>query len=120
MAARAARSPRRSPTRTSSSAADGVPKLLAVVLGILSLLAAFQKEGLEIQAFSLRSLGVAGLGFACAAILPFTGYLLGAGLLAAASAFYYGARGRNVVIFSVLTAIFLWLIFARTLGVALP
>lgn len=102
-----------------SVGADGVPKLLAVVLALLSLLIAFSKD-METQPASLRSLGVAGLGLVYVAILPFTGYLVGAGLLAGASALYYGARGHTVVIFSCLTALLLWLVFAKTLGVALP
>jgi hypothetical protein len=99
--------------------ADGVPKLLALVLAALSLLIGFTKDA-ESQPASLRSLGVAGLGFACVALLPFTGYLVGAGLLAAGSALYYGARGRMVLVFSIGTALLLWLVFAKTLGVALP
>ena len=102
-----------------SVGADGVPKLLAVVLAVLSLLIAFSRHG-ETQAASLRSLGVAGLGCVYVALLPFTGYLVGATLLAGAAALYYGARGRTVIVFAVGTAILLWLMFAQALGVALP
>ena len=99
--------------------ADGVPKLLAALLAGVSILIAFQKDG-ERQPGSLKALGVAALGFAYLSVLPFTGYLAGAALLAAASALYYGARGRNVAVFAALSALGLWLVFAKALGVALP
>ena len=99
--------------------ADGVPKLLAALLAGVSILIAFQKDG-ERQPGSLKALGVAALGFAYVSVLPFTGYLVGAALLAAASALYYGARGRNVAVFAALSALGLWLVFAKALGVALP
>jgi len=102
-----------------SVGADGLPKLLALMLAALSILIAFTRDA-ESQPASLRSLGVAGLGFAYVALLPFTGYLVGAALLAGASALYYGARGRTVVVFSFFTSLLLWLAFAKTLGVALP
>ncbi len=102
-----------------SIGADGVPKLLAVMLAALSILIAFTNDA-ESQPASLRSLGVAGLGAAYVVLLPWTGYLVGAGLLAAASALYYGARGRRVLFFSIGTAVLLWLVFAKALGVALP
>ena len=102
-----------------SVGADGLPKLLALMLAALSILIAFTRDA-ESQPASLRSLGVAGLGFAYVALLPFTGYLVGAALLAGASALYYGARGRTVVFFSFFTSLLLWLAFAKTLGVALP
>jgi hypothetical protein len=99
--------------------ADGVPKLLAALLAGVSILIAFQKDG-ERQPGSLKALGVAALGFAYVSVLPFTGYLAGAALLAGASALYYGARGRNVAVFAALSALGLWLVFAKALGVALP
>lgn len=99
--------------------ADGVPKLLAALLAGVSILIAFQKDA-DHPPGSLKALGVAALGFAYVSVLPFTGYLAGAALLAAASALYYGARGRNVAVFAVLSALGLWLVFAKALGVALP
>jgi hypothetical protein len=104
-----------------SVGADGVPKLLAFLLAGLSLLIAARPDNTEEpQAKPLKALGVAGLGFVYVAMLPLTGYLVGAGLLAAASALYYGARGRVVLLFSICTALLLWLVFAKALGVALP
>ena len=101
--------------------ADGVPKLLAVFLAALSILVAFTKsEDSETVRQPLRALGVAGLGFAYVVLVPFIGYLSGAALLAGVSALYYGARGRTVVVFAVGTAVLLWLMFAKALGVALP
>jgi len=103
-----------------SVGADGVPKLLAGLLAVLSVLIAVKNTDSENLPGSLRALGVAGLGFVYVAMLPLTGYLVGAGLLAAASALYYGARGRVVLLFSICTAVLLWLVFAKALGVALP
>ena len=99
--------------------ADGVPKLLAAMLAVLSLVVCFSRDAKEPPA-SPKSLGVAGLGFLYAAIVSFTGYLVAAALLAAGAAFYYGARGRNVMPFAVGTSVLLWLVFAKALGVALP
>ena len=104
-----------------SVGADGVPKLLAALLAGISILIALQKDpDAQRQSGSLRALGVAGLGFVYVAILPFTGYLAGATLLAGAAALYYGARGRTVIAFALGTAVPLWLVFAKALGVALP
>lgn len=99
--------------------ADGVPKLLAILLAALSLLIGFSSDS-ENPSASPKSLGVAGLGFLYAAIVSFTGYLVAAALLAAGAAFYYGARGRNVLPFAIGTSLLLWTLFAKALGVALP
>ena len=101
--------------------AGGVPKLLALLLAAVSLLIALRRNPeVETPKNPMRALGVAGLGFAYVAIVPFTGYLVGLALLAGSSALYYGARGRTVFFFSIGTSLLLWLVFAKALGVALP
>jgi putative tricarboxylic transport membrane protein len=110
--------------------ADGVPKLLAAVLAVLSI--ALGARSLLVGASAtaaddpglrrhLRALGVAVLGAAFVGVAPVLGYPLALGLLVLAATLYYGAAPRpQVVIYAAGTAAILWLIFARGLGVALP
>lgn len=109
--------------------AGGIPKLLAVALGVLSvlvgarsLIAAAPAGGDETGAGShLRALGVAGLGFAYVAAAPFLGYPLALTLLVVAATLYYGAQLRaSLLVYAVGCAALLWLVFARALGVAMP
>jgi len=110
--------------------ADGVPKLLAVVLAVLSVVigarslvagepgANASDPGLPRH---LRALGVAALGAAFVVLAPVLGYPLALALLLLAAALYYGAVLRlQVVLYAGGTAAILWLIFARVLGVAMP
>jgi hypothetical protein len=112
--------------------ADGVPKLLAVALAVLSvalgarsLLAGASaanagSEGLGLLRH-LRALGVAALGAAFVVLAPVLGYPLALALLLLAAALYYGAALQlQVVLYAGGTAAILWLIFARVLGVAMP
>jgi len=109
--------------------ADGVPKLLAAALAVLSVaigarslldapVAGGVAPGL---ARHLRALGVAVLGAAFVLLAPALGYPLALALLVLAAALYYGAAlGWPLVISAIGAAAALWLVFARGLGVALP
>ena len=105
--------------------ADGVPKVLAVVLAGLSALIgmrAFSRrnEPAEPQRHAL-ALGIAVVGFVYVAAVPYLGYLSGTALLAGAAALYYGAPRRwPVALFALATAALLWLAFGALLGIALP
>jgi putative tricarboxylic transport membrane protein len=110
--------------------ADGVPKLLAAALAVLSvaigarsLLLAAPAAGDAAPGLArhLRALGVAALGAAFVLLAPVLGYPLALALLVLAAALYYGAApGRVAVIYAIGAAAALWLIFARGLGIALP
>jgi len=110
--------------------AEGVPKLLAVVLAVLSVVVGARSLLPGAPAASaggpglsrhLRALGVAALGAAFVTLAPVLGYPLALALLLLAAALYYGAALRlQVVLYAGGTAAILWLIFARVLGVAMP
>ncbi len=110
--------------------ADGMPKLLAVGLAVLSVVIGARSvlagapagdaggPGLERH---LRALGVAALGAGFVVLAPVLGYPLALALLLLAAALYYGAAPRlQAVLYAGGTAAILWLIFARVLGVAMP
>jgi putative tricarboxylic transport membrane protein len=107
-----------------------VPKLLAVVLAVLSVVVGARslvagESGANASdpglLRHLRALGVAALGAAFVALAPVLGYPLALALLLLAAARYYGAALRlQVVLYAGGTAAILWLIFARGLGVAMP
>jgi putative tricarboxylic transport membrane protein len=107
--------------------ADGLPKLLALALAACALALALRAliarrpasgPGLERHA---RALGVVGLGFVYVGLCPWLGYLPSLAALIAASAVYFGARAAwTVAATAAGTAIALWLIFAKALGVAMP
>lgn len=104
--------------------ADGVPKGLAVLLGIFSALIGLRafapKEPAEKQSH-LRALGIAALGFAYVAAASLIGYLVSITLLAGAAALYYGAPRRyGVALFALGTAALLWALFAGLLGIPMP
>jgi hypothetical protein len=107
--------------------ADGLPKLLALALAACALAMALRAliarkpaagPGLEQHA---RALGVVGLGFVYVGLCPWLGYLPSLAVLIAASAIYFGARAAwPIVTTAAGTAVALWLIFAKVLGVAMP
>jgi hypothetical protein len=106
--------------------AGGVPKALAVLLGVLSILIA-ARALLRRSADPpkpedhLRALGIAALGFIYVAIAPLAGFLVSSALLAGAAALYYGApRGAGALAFAAGSAGVLWLLFGYLLGIALP
>lgn len=105
--------------------ADGVPKALAVLLAALSLLIgvrALQRPGeAPPRRNHLRALGIAAIGFAYVAIVPYAGYLVSVALLAAAAALQYGApRRADVAVFALGTAALLWAVFRVILAIRLP
>ena len=106
--------------------AGGIPKLLAVALGLLSLLLGARSLVLGSPAAAadgphLRALGIAGLGFVYVAAAPHLGYPLAIALLVAAATLYYGELLRPaVVVYAIGCAAALWLVFAKLLGVAMP
>jgi hypothetical protein len=105
--------------------ADGVPKGLALLLALFSLVIgarALVRPAENLQDKNhLRALGIAALGFAYVVMAAFIGYLISITLLAGAAALYYGAPRRlGVVLFAAGTAAVLWLVFGFTLGIGLP
>jgi hypothetical protein len=111
--------------------ADGVPKLLAaalavlsVAIGVRSLLIAAPAAGADDRGGlvrHLRALGIAALAAAFVVLAPYLGYPLALALLALAAARYYGAAlGLPVLIYAAGCAAMLWFVFARVLGIAMP
>jgi hypothetical protein len=100
--------------------ADGLPKALAVLLAAVSL--AIGWRGMRVDSGAaggqpLRALGVAGLGAAYVAIVPPAGFAPALGLLLLAAMTYYGAPLRlATVVYALLGACALWVVFAQVLG----
>ena len=105
--------------------ADGLPKLLAIALGALALMAAARAklargDGLRF-ADHLRPLAIAAIGFAYVALAPLLGYVPALALLIAAAIVHFGARAKAMIAANAIVgALALWLIFARLLGIAMP
>jgi putative tricarboxylic transport membrane protein len=106
--------------------AEGIPKALAVLIALLSLVIGIQALVRRAPAAAdgknhLRALGIAALGFVYAAVAPFAGYFISISLLAGGAALYYGApRKPAVALFALGSAAVLWLLFGWLLGIALP
>jgi hypothetical protein len=106
--------------------AGGVPKALAALIAFLSLVIGIQALVRRAPAPAdgknhVRALGIAGLGFAYAAVAPFVGFFISISLLAGGAALYYGAPRRpTIALFALGTAAVLWLLFGWLLGIALP
>jgi hypothetical protein len=104
--------------------ADGVPKGLAVLLAVFSVLIGikgFSKKDAPAKQDHRRPLGVAALGFLYVAAASFIGYLVSIALLAGGAALYYGAARRlGVALFALGTAALLWALFAGLLGIPMP
>ena len=122
--------------------ADGLPKLLGVALGVLSLVLAaqtvFEKrranaspigtedetkvaKGLTDWSQHFKALGLIGLGVGYLVALPLLGYAVSSALLLAAVAVYGGLRpSRNLFIFAVVGGAIFYLIFVKLLGIPLP
>jgi putative tricarboxylic transport membrane protein len=67
-----------------------------------------------------RAAGLLGLLVLYTLAVPFLGYPLAIFLLAAAVAWFGGARGRAVVLFALGLAVLFWAIFVALLGVPFP
>jgi hypothetical protein len=112
--------------------ADGVPKMLAVALGVLGAVtllrsAAERKAAIDadIEEDSgrphLRAFGLLTIGVLYAALLSPLGYLLAsAGLIAAATAYAGQKPDWRLAVAAIAGSLVLWLIFDRIFGVALP
>jgi putative tricarboxylic transport membrane protein len=124
--------------------ADGLPKLLGVVLGVLSLVLAGQtlyemrraaasevgvapaedkNDEHETSDWGghLRALGLIGIGIVYLLVLPHLGYLVSSGLLLGAVATYAGLRpSRATLMFMVGGGVGFYLIFVKVLQIPLP
>lgn len=122
--------------------ADGLPKLLGLALGLLSLLLAGQTlyemrranaEGKQDDEGEngdrlpgswrehLRALGLIGLGVVYLLVLPHLGYMVSAGLLLAAVATYAGLKpSLSTLLFAVGGGVLFYLIFVKILQIPLP
>lgn len=119
--------------------ADGLPKLLAVTLGVLSLILIVQeraklrrrvaadrsdsREGRERAGFATHAAagGILLIGAGYVLILPYAGYVASVALLLFAVAWYHGKRSfREVFAFSAIAAVVFYLIFVLLLDVSMP
>jgi len=107
--------------------ADGVPKLLAMLLALLSIaigvrgaLRGAGDGGIALRRHA-RAFGVAALGAAYLAAVPLLGFAPALALLLLAAMLYYGAALRPpALLYALVGAAILWLIFAQGLGLAVP
>jgi hypothetical protein len=113
--------------------ADGLPKLLAVLLGSLSLLlvigalrrrsaaAAAPVDEEESLGKHLRSAGMLGLGVLYLMLVAWLGYLPTIFLFILAVALYAGTRpGWPPVVISAVGAVALWFTFTRLFNIPMP
>jgi hypothetical protein len=116
--------------------ADGLPKMLAVVLAILSAglivqtlltarvagpAAASAGEGRGHRSVHLRALGMVAIGAVYIAMVPYLGYFVSVALLLLGVALYNGKRpSRGLVLFGILGAAFFYVLFVQVLDVPLP
>jgi putative tricarboxylic transport membrane protein len=120
-----------------SVGADGLPKMLAITLGVLSigfiaqtLLTArmagpFVGHKRKAKAVDytrhLRAVGMIVIGAVYVAIVPYLGYTLSIALLLLSIALYNGKRpSPGLLMFAVLGSIVFYLLFVRVLDVPLP
>ncbi len=109
--------------------ADGVPKALALALGLLGVMQVSRSvvrwaapAGDEAgPAHHARALGLLLIGAAYAALAPHLGYLLATTALLLATTAYAGGRwSARMVAVCVAGGAGLWLVFAKLLGVSMP
>lgn len=112
--------------------ADGLPKLLAVALGVLGFFAGLRAvlarkapagasaEGGGFAAHA-RGLGMMALGAAYAALTPALGYMAGTSVFLFVVAVYSGQRPTlRLAAISIAGGLALWIVFVKLLGVAMP
>ncbi len=117
--------------------ADGLPKMLAITLGVLSTgliaqtLLMMKAAGPAVRAESehktnnwglhLRALGMILIGAGYLLVVPYLGYLVSIGLLLLTVALYNGKRpSLGLVLFAALGSVVFYLLFVRLLDVPLP
>jgi hypothetical protein len=109
--------------------ADGVPKALALALGLLSLLVLARGLALRPAAAGggagagphLWAAAIVGLGAFYALAAPWLGYVLALGCLIAATAILFGMRPHpRLALVAAGGAIFFWGLFAKFLGITMP
>jgi putative tricarboxylic transport membrane protein len=108
--------------------AAGVPKSLAIGLGLCSILlvgrAAVTRGAAAITfeaSTHARALGITAIGAAYAALAPLIGYAPAVALLIAGTALYFGTRlNPRLIVVAVLGAALLWALFVRMLGIPMP
>jgi hypothetical protein len=121
-----------------SVGADGLPKLLAVVLAGLSLILIYQSLVVrpsvaapeefpedEDAEFTRRghflAAGLLAIAILYVVILPYAGYAISVGLLLLAVAMFYGRRPTlGVIAFAAIAAGIFYLLFVAVLGVRMP
>jgi putative tricarboxylic transport membrane protein len=105
--------------------AAGLPKLLAVALGLCGALLAVRSQGPGALRVKLdvapRAVALTVLLAAYVAVLPSLGYALGMGVLIAAIALLAGARSvPALAVTAVAAGIGFWLIFVRLFHITMP
>ena len=111
--------------------AAGVPKALAIGLGLLSAMLilravaarpTFRGTGSAADPWPhLQALGVVGLGAAYAALAPYLGYPVAVAALIGVTALYFGMRpSPRLVLVALAGAALFWGLFVKILGVAMP
>lgn len=110
--------------------AAGVPKALAIGLGLLSAMLILRAAArLTIRGTGsaadpwphLQAFGVVGLGAAYAALAPYLGYPVAIAALIGVTALYFGMRpSPRLVLVALAGAALFWGLFVKILGVAMP
>ena len=113
--------------------ADGLPKMLAIALGVLGILVlcrAALRRGARAAGepaagaggtAHLRALGMLAFGIAYAALTPWLGYPVATAALIFVVAAYAGQRpSLRLAAISGAGGLMLWVMFVRLLGVAMP
>jgi hypothetical protein len=108
--------------------AGGVPKSLAIGLGLCSVLligrAAVTRGAATIRFDGLthaRALGITAIGAVYIAVTPLIGYAPGAALLISGTALYFGTRlNPRLIVIGVVGGVLLWALFVRMLGIPMP
>ncbi len=116
--------------------ADGLPKFLAVALGVLSLILLVQSllekkrtqekadeegEGPDTLKGHLAAFGILVIGGVSVLLLPIIGYVPTVALLLVAMAVYHGQKlDRTVILYGVGGALFMYVLFEKLLAVPMP